>query len=251
MLIPVFALGRAQELCILLETYWDRMNIKVPIYFSTGLTEKANHYYKLFISWTNQKIRNTFVQRNLFDFKHIKAFDRSYIENPGAMVVFATPGMLHAGLSLQIFKKWAGDENNMLIMPGYCVIGTVGHKVLSGQKKIELDKKTVIDVKLSVEYLSFSAHADAAGIMQLIRQCEPKNVMLVHGEGAKMEFLKSKINEEFGLNCYMPANGESASIPVEQKIVANISKSMCAVFLNFMLPLFFVIIYLFKRLKKR
>ena len=34
------------------------------------------------------------------------------------MVVFATPGMLHAGLSLQVFKKWAPDENNMLIMPG-------------------------------------------------------------------------------------------------------------------------------------
>lgn len=40
-LIPVFALGRAQELCILLETYWDRMNLDVPIYFSMGLTEKV------------------------------------------------------------------------------------------------------------------------------------------------------------------------------------------------------------------
>jgi len=40
-LIPVFALGRAQELCILLETYWDRMNLKVPIFFSAGLTEKV------------------------------------------------------------------------------------------------------------------------------------------------------------------------------------------------------------------
>lgn len=37
----MFALGRAQELCILLETYWDRMNLKVPIYFSLGLTEKV------------------------------------------------------------------------------------------------------------------------------------------------------------------------------------------------------------------
>ena len=43
-LIPVFALGRAQELCILLETYWDRMNLKVPIYFSAGLTEKVQIY---------------------------------------------------------------------------------------------------------------------------------------------------------------------------------------------------------------
>lgn len=54
----------------------------------------------------------------MFDFKHIKPFDRQYIDNPGPMVVFATPGMLHAGLSLQIFKKWAPNENNMIVMPG-------------------------------------------------------------------------------------------------------------------------------------
>lgn len=64
----------------------ERMNLKAPIYFSTGLTEKANHYYKLFITWTNQKIRKTFVQRNMFEFKHIKAFDRAFADNPGPMV---------------------------------------------------------------------------------------------------------------------------------------------------------------------
>lgn len=96
--------------------------------------------------------------------------------------------------------------------------------MLSGQKKIELDKKTIIDVNLSVQYLSFSAHADASGIMQLIRQCEPKAVMLVHGEGGKMEFLCSKIKEEFQLDTFMPANGETAVIPVQQKITVDISK---------------------------
>jgi integrator complex subunit 11 len=50
----------------------------------------------------------------MFEFKHIKPFDRAYIENPGPMVVFATPGMLHAGLSLQVFKKWAPHEQNMV-----------------------------------------------------------------------------------------------------------------------------------------
>jgi integrator complex subunit 11 len=43
--------------------------------------------------------------------------------------------------------------------------------------------------------MSFSAHADAKGIMQLIQYCEPKNVMLVHGKGEKMDFLKQKIEE--------------------------------------------------------
>jgi len=225
-LIPVFALGRAQELCILLETYWDRMNLKVPIYFSAGLTEKANNYYKMFISWTNEKIRKTFVDRNMFDFKHIKPFDRSYIDNPGPMVVFATPGMLHAGLSLTIFKKWCTDERNMIIMPGYCVSGTVGHKILNGQKRIEFEKGQVTEVKMSVQYMSFSAHADAKGIMQLITWCEPDNVMLVHGEGEKMKFLKTKIKQEHGIDCFMPANGETAVIPVKTQIPAQVSVAL-------------------------
>ncbi|NXJ83101.1 INT11 protein, partial [Trogon melanurus] len=222
-LIPVFALGRAQELCILLETFWERMNLKAPIYFSTGLTEKANHYYKLFITWTNQKIRKTFVQRNMFEFKHIKAFDRAFADNPGPMVVFATPGMLHAGQSLQIFKKWAGNEKNMVIMPGYCVQGTVGHKILSGQRKLEMEGRQILEVKMQVEYMSFSAHADAKGIMQLIRQAEPRNVLLVHGEAKKMEFLKQKIEQEFHVNCYMPANGETTTIFTNPSIPVDIS----------------------------
>ncbi|NWT12239.1 INT11 protein, partial [Vireo altiloquus] len=112
-------------------------------------------------------------------------------------VVFATPGMLHAGQSLQIFRKWAGNEKNMVIMPGYCVQGTVGHKILSGQRKLEMEGRQILEVKMQVEYMSFSAHADAKGIMQLIRQAEPRNVLLVHGEAKKMEFLKQKIEQEF------------------------------------------------------
>lgn len=57
-------------------------------------------------------------RRNKFDFKHIQAFDRSFIKRAGAMVVFATPGMLHAGLSLEIFKAWGSSDKNLVIMPG-------------------------------------------------------------------------------------------------------------------------------------
>lgn len=225
-LIPVFALGRAQELCILLETYWEHMNMKVPIFFAAGLTEKATNYYKMFITWTNEKIKETFIERNMFDFKHIKPFDRSYIDNPGPMVVFATPGMLHAGLSLQIFKKWAPSPQNIVIMPGYCVAGTVGSKILSGAKRIEFENKQVVEVNMKVEYMSFSAHADSKGIMELISKCEPKNVLLVHGEAIKMKFLKMKIEQEFKVKCYDPANGETVDIPTKISIPVDVSECL-------------------------
>lgn len=225
-IIPVFALGRAQELCILIESYWDRMDLDVPIYFSTGLTERATEYYKLFISWTNQKIKSTFAERNMFDFKHIKAWNKTYLDHPGPMVLFATPGMLNAGTSLQVFQKWAPDKKNMVIMPGYCVAGTVGAKVLQGQKNIQTDMYNQFEVNLQVRNLSFSAHADAKGIMQLIRMCGPRNVVLVHGERGKMDFLRSNIMKDFCIPCFMPANGENISIPTSKSIQAKISMDL-------------------------
>ncbi|KAI9008926.1 integrator complex subunit 11 [Phycomyces nitens] len=224
-LIPVFALGRAQELCILIDAYWERMGLKVPIYFSAGLTERATQYYKLFINWTNQKIKSTFVERNMFEFKHIEPWDRQFVSNKGAMVLFATPGMLHQGTSLEVFKKWGPDPLNMVVMPGFCVAGTIGHQVLQGRKNIEIDRFTKVEVNLQVSNLSFSAHADAKGIMQLIRHCEPRNVVLVHGERQAMEFLKSKIVSEFGIECYNPPNGVTISIPTNHTMSAKISSA--------------------------
>jgi len=207
----------------------------------------------MFITWTNEKIRKTFVERNMFEFKHIRSFDRSYIQNPGPMVVFATPGMLHGGLSLAIFEEWCTSEQNMIIMPGYCVAGTVGHKILNGTRKIEFKKGKVVEVKMSVQYMSFSAHADAKGIMQLISYCEPRHVMLVHGEAQKMEFLRAKITSEHGIDCFMPANGETAHIPTPVVIRADVQMKVIReeaeryIILDYYSLIFHILVIFFKK----
>ena len=76
---------------------------------------------------------------------------------------------------------------------------SLGAKVLKGDKRIEVEGGVHIDVNLAVENLSFSAHADAKGIMQLIRQCDAKNVVLVHGEKKKMGFLAGQCENEINL----------------------------------------------------
>jgi integrator complex subunit 11 len=67
----------------------------------------------------------------------------------------------------------------MVILPGYCVAGTIGAKVLAGERLIQLDRTTKLDVKMDVQNLSFSAHADAKGIVDLVRMAKPRHVMLV------------------------------------------------------------------------
>ena len=157
----------------------------------------------------------------MFEFKYIQPFDKALIKSADPMVLFATPGMLHGGLSMQVFKEWVHDEKNLLIIPGYCVEGTLGNKLLKGVKNITLDGKAY-DVKMKIRNMSFSAHADAKGILQLIKHVEPKHVVFVHGDKVnfvffflitqifkkKMEVLREVVIDSFKLPCHMPANFE-------------------------------------------
>jgi hypothetical protein len=69
----------------------------------------------------------------------------------GPCVLFATPGMLHGGTSLEVFKAWAGGEANLVILPGYCATGTVGNKLMSGVTKgLRLDGGQTLDVRCKV-----------------------------------------------------------------------------------------------------
>lgn len=98
------------------------------------------------------------------------------------------------------------------------------------------------DINIRVEYMSFSAHADAKGIMQLIRDVEPRNVMFVHGEDIKMNFLKEKVEkvtygtriqfvnafQEFNLPVFKPANGETITIECNADVELEIPEEIIA-----------------------
>ncbi|XP_027912145.1 cleavage and polyadenylation specificity factor subunit 3-II-like isoform X1 [Vigna unguiculata] len=202
------------------------MNLKVPIYFSAGLTVQVNVYYKMLISWTSQKIKDTYSKHNAFDFKNVQKFERSMINAPGPCVLFATPGMISGGFSLEVFKQWAVSENNLVTLPGYCMAGTIGHKLMSDKRaKVDLDANTRIDVRCQVHQLAFSPHTDSKGIMDLVNFLAPKHVILVHGEKHKMASLKEKIHSEFGIQCYDPANNETICIPSTHNVNAEASHS--------------------------
>eukprot|EP00850_Spirogloea_muscicola_P013836 SM000096S24865 [mRNA] locus=s96:247690:250877:+ [translate_table: standard] len=222
-LIPVFALGRAQELCILLDEFWEQAGIACPIYFSAGLTAQANVYYKLLIGWTNQKVKAMHVSRNTFDFHHVAPFEHGTLDAPGPCVLFATPGMLTGGLSLEAFRKWAPNDANMVVLPGYCMAGTVGAKLMAGKPTVvRVDKRTTVDVRCEPDsklpaqifHLSFSAHADAKGILDLARTVAPRcAAMLVHGERAKMAALAPRLSAALGVPVLHPPNLAEIAVP--------------------------------------
>ncbi|XP_055848223.1 integrator complex subunit 11 isoform X1 [Episyrphus balteatus] len=221
-LIPVFLLGRSQELCILLDAYWKKHNLSYPIYFAVdSMTEKSNSYYNVFSKWTNQKMDKPKTDGDIFDFEHIKRFERSYIDDPGPMVVLATDGMLVFGLSLLIFKKWADDENNLVILPDSCMKGTLGYRLLAGAKEVKISYNEVVKVQLKVVQMNFDAVADAKGIIQLIQKCAPKNVILTHRYRTiheNLDVLCSQIKEQNKVVVHLLLTGDTCTVETRLKL---------------------------------
>ena len=284
---------------MILQTHWERMGLtdKVPIYYGGGLGERATALYKLFVEWTNERVKKTFgsgartTGGSAFDFTCAQRWKHSYMVEDRPMVLLATPGMMNNGLSLEAFEYWAVDPRNTVVFAGYCVKGTVGNKVLSGAKEIEIgassergrgrrgrgrgkgkgkggkrgnggnrgnrgngatggkgrgksgggDEETLggaaerpptrkVRVELEVKYMSFSAHADARGIAGLVRRSEPRSVVLVHGEEAKMELMAERIKREFGVPCHCPANEEEvvalAGHDADRPMTVDVSSSL-------------------------
>ncbi|ORD98609.1 INT11 [Hepatospora eriocheir] len=224
-LIPIFALGRAQEICLLLENYWERMRLKTPIYFSGGLAERATEIYKKFISYTNQAVKDKINTRNVFEFKEIQPYNNHALFNTESSIIFASPAMLHSGNSLRIFKELCSDSKNSVILPGYCARGTVGDKILNGEKKLSILNE-VVDIKIDVYKIAFSAHTDSFGTLKMIDQCKPENVMLVHGDKKRMIILKDLIEKTFKLKVFYPVNGTLLTVPCDKKIPIKISENL-------------------------
>lgn len=215
-LIPVFALGRAQEIFALVEDLWEKCEWSVPVYFSAGLTEKVRFFYKVFVNWTNHNIKQQLLtqQKSVFDLRHIQKFEKPYSRLDHPMLLIATPGMLHAGTSLEIFKDLCEDPRNLLLIPGYCVPGTIGNRLLAGDKEVFIDGK-LYKVQMEVSKMSFSAHADNAGILNLVTHLSPRNLVFVHGEKNRIETLQKHVEKTLKIPTFCPANFSDLVISID------------------------------------
>ncbi|KAG5528494.1 hypothetical protein RHGRI_029250 [Rhododendron griersonianum] len=195
-LIPAFALGRAQELLLILDEYWSNHPElhNIPIYYASPLAKRCMAVYQTYINSMNERIRNQFASSNPFDFKHISPLKS--IENfndVGPSVVMATPGGLQSGLSRQLFDKWCADKKNACVLPGYVVEGTLAKTIINEPKEVTLMNGLTAPLNIQVHYISFSAHADYAQTSAFLKELMPPNIILVHGEANEMGRLKQKL----------------------------------------------------------
>ena len=92
--------------------------------------------------------------------------------------------------------------------------------------RIEVDRRTQLDVRCKVHQLTFSPHADSKGILDVIRHVDPCHVILVHGERAKMAKLKEKVIKGLGIKCFDPPNHARVTLPARAPVKIELSKEI-------------------------
>ncbi|KAG2016264.1 endoribonuclease ysh1, variant 3 [Coprinopsis cinerea AmutBmut pab1-1] len=233
-LLPAFALGRAQELLLILDEYWKKHPDlhNVPIYYASSLARKCMAVYQTYIHTMNANIRTRFAKRdNPFVFKYIsnlpqtRGWEKKIAEGPPC-VVLASPGFMQVGPSRELFELWAPDARNGLIITGYSIEGTLARDIMTEPEDFIGLKGNTIPRKISVDYISFSAHVDYAQNSEFIQAVKAQHVVLVHGEQNTMGRLRAAMAAKFkerdeDVKIHTPRNLETLELSFRGERVAK------------------------------
>ena len=229
-LLPVVALGRAQEVLLILEDYWVKHpELKgVPIYQASALAKRAMTVYQTYINVLNSDMKAQFEESNPFVFNHVNHLTNSNgLDGVGPCVVLATPSMLQSGLSRDLFESWCGDSKNGVIICDFAVQGTLAREILSDCKTVTSRTGQELPLRMTVDAISFSAHADYPQTQQFLDALAPPHVVLVHGEAGEMGKLKRALEGKATADgkkmmVYNPKNCQAVEIKHSQSKTARV-----------------------------
>ncbi|OHT00200.1 RNA-metabolising metallo-beta-lactamase family protein [Tritrichomonas foetus] len=225
-LIPIFALGRVQELLLILEECWEsRPNLQnIPIYFGSNLTKKSMFVYNAFEASLNDSVISGKAR---FDFKYITYIKSvEEIDDSLSCVVLAAPAMLQNGMSRTIFDKWASNPLNGVIIPGYTVDNTLAKDLFTEPKEVPTMSGQKIPRRLTVHNVSFSGHSDFTHTSKFIEALKTKRIVLIHGVYGEMERLRERLKKDFAYfeaEVYSPGDCEPVTFEFKSNPTAVIN----------------------------
>ncbi|KAF2740854.1 Metallo-hydrolase/oxidoreductase [Polyplosphaeria fusca] len=265
-LLPVFALGRAQELLLILEEYWENhpQYQRYPIFYNSNLARKCMVVYQTYTSAMNDNIKRLFRERMAqaeasgdsskqigpWDFHHVRSLKSlDYYDDSKACVMLASPGMMQSGISRELLERWAPDSRNGVIITGYSVEGTMAKQIVHEPEQIPAitqvsntarrpgqreGEQVMIPRRCTVQEFSFAAHVDGKENIEFVMEVSAPHVILVHGEKGNMTRLKSKLvvlnrSHSPDVKVYSPANTEELRIAFKKDKVAKVVGSLASI----------------------
>jgi predicted metal-dependent RNase len=221
-LIPMPAVGRAQEIMMILDNHMKSGSLmEAPIYID-GMISEATAIHTAYPEYLSKEIRDMILHQDINPFKSdyfvnvTHPSEREEIVNGGPSVILATSGMLEGGPAVEYLRLMGPDERNTLIFVSYQIDGTLGSRIRNGVREITLIGSTgkieAVKINMAVEsFEGFSGHSDRNQILEFLRRisAKPSKVIVNHGEYKKSENIASTISSIFKVKSIVPDNLET------------------------------------------
>lgn len=201
--IPAFAVGRAQMLMFLIHELKSAGRIPdMPVFLdspmaisATNLLQQHHAEHRL------SKAKCAAVCASVTCTKSAEQSKEITAKNNGVpMIIISASGMATGGRVLHHLKHFIGDHRNTILLSGYQAVGTRGARLAQGEREIKIHGDLYPVQAEVIKLDTMSAHADYAEILQWLGhfQAPPRKVFLTHGEPAAAASLKLKIEEQLG-----------------------------------------------------
>ena len=225
-LIPIPAVGRAQEILMVIDQYMKSGDmVEAPVFYE-GMIAEASAIHEAYPEYLARELRQRILETddNPFDSEYF-----TNVEHPDAReeplregspaIIIATSGMLEGGPVLEYFKNIAPDKKNKILFVSYQVNGTLGRRVLEGARQVSLigreGKVEVVTIECGIERLDgFSGHSDYNQLISFVHKLRPKlrRVLVNHGERRKSENLSMSIRRMFRIPTHYPQIQEAIKL---------------------------------------
>ena len=238
--IPSFAVGRTQEILYELnrikevehsEEFYKKYQklMSVPVYVDSPLAISATEVFKENMNLFNEETQEIINEGdNPLEFDGLK-FTRTADESKElnaseqSSIIISASGMCEVGRIKHHLKHHLWDPNSTILFVGYQAPGTLGRKIVDGEKKVKIFGEDIA-VNARIEYIEgYSGHADQEWLMNFVYSFTnpPKHIFLVHGEPEGQVVLKQKLEESTEIPITIPDFGETYELNDELQMVGK------------------------------
>lgn len=224
-LIPIPAVGRAQEIILVINEYMKQKKLVEAPVFIEGMISEATAIHIAYPEYLNRDLKYKILEEdaNPFSSDYFTVVEhpsnREEALREGGAIIMATSGMLEGGPVIEYFSHLAGEERNRVLFVSYQVQGTLGRRVLDGSRQVSLlgegGKIRIVDVRCQVNRIEgFSGHSDYNQIFRFVQRLRPKlqQVFVNHGERRKCESISYGLSRMLKLPVMHPSIEEAIKI---------------------------------------
>lgn len=220
-LMPVFSLEKTQMLLTELNDLVEQKLIpEVPIFVDSPLAIRLTEIYT-----QNTKFFNDEIQKNIesgddvFSFPKLKftyrqAESEQIDRVQGAKIIISASGISEGGRITSHEKKYLPDPDNALVLIGHQILGSLGRRILEGQKEVYIDKTDVPVNAEIIQISGYSSHADSSQLLEYVEGVgkKLKKVFVCMGEPKASFFLAQRIKDYLDIEASVPDEGDSVSL---------------------------------------